>query len=49
MKYSDKLVEEYKRYMKKRCDYDVTDEEAQFHLASLARLYMAFARSKDPS
>jgi len=47
MKYSDKLIKEYQQYMKDKYGEEVSDAEAQLHVASLARLFTAFAFSKD--
>jgi hypothetical protein len=46
MQFSEALVDKYQRYMEKRCGVCISYEQAQLHLASLARLYTSFAFSK---
>jgi hypothetical protein len=47
MQFSEALVKDYQRYMQKRCGINIPNEQAQLHLASLARLYIAFSFSRD--
>ncbi|MCB9811163.1 MAG: hypothetical protein H6779_03250 [Candidatus Nomurabacteria bacterium] len=47
MSFSQGLVEQYQRYMERRCGVCITHEQAQLHLASLARLYTAISFSQD--
>lgn len=43
MKYSQELVERYKKYMSEKHGHVASDEEAQLHLNSFANLWEAFA------
>ncbi len=40
-KFSDKLIKEFQCYMKNKCNADLTKEECDQYLGSLASLYRA--------
>lgn len=40
--FSQKLIEDYKNYFKKRYNKDFSDEEAEDHLNNLADYFLAF-------
>lgn len=44
-RYSDELAMRFQRYCKERRDIEITREEADLYLDSMARLYRSFARN----
>ena len=47
MKFSEKLVKEYQKYILRRCKEVISDEDAQLHLANLSRLFTLFAKQDE--
>ncbi len=46
MQFSDALVNQYVSYMRRHHAVCISREQAQIHLASLSRLYLAFFSAK---